>query len=563
MKNTVFNWERAGEILSIPTGQKTEDTLIELSEIMVGVNFLSRLRIKYTNAIHIACVKILKLMKFIKGQFLYEKGDYDNNYYIILNGTVSFLYNNNNKNDELNDANSESSEKSIDDKRINLRTRNRLVNINSDMMDEYLKHRINDFYDEDYDEKSIKNPIELENAGLIEFILQGETFDNHVEAKTLTAGGDFGYECFFNDKPRYINAVAKTNLLVATIGKKDFLEVFQDIKDKINNENCEFLHKVSMFQNWPKVNIMKIASLFRVKVLNKGQFLYKQFEVPNAVFFVKKGDFKITQAIKKNYDGLMMKDHKKNIKFRTSNFYNKVVDLVIKSEKEVLGAEEILCGIDYRKFSCMCISAIAEVLYVTKVDFISKLVRADTSDDASKNFFINKEWLENRSQYLDDFTCKTIDVATNKKDTNFYGDTTFRQPIENLSFDGKVKNCFDSTSFSMYKQKNIKYKLWGLKVSKIIKSNMSKKTPERAVKSVQSSRNSDGQFKLRGKFLQNAICPPVKKNWFNEKINIFKKDLIRGVPPNFLVNSRAKVHHRKSKSDDMDISRIINRTPMH
>ncbi|OMJ92747.1 hypothetical protein SteCoe_4373 [Stentor coeruleus] len=562
MTNTIFNWERAGEILKIPTGQKTEDILAELSEIMAGANFLSRLRMKYTNAIHIACVKTLKLMKFIKGQFLYEKGDYDNNYYIILKGTVSFLYNNKNKNDESNDANSDSSEKSIDDKRPNLRTRNRLVNITSDMMNEYSKHRISVFCQEDDNEKLIKNPIELENAGLIEFILQGDNFGSHTEAKSLTVGGDFGYECFFNDKPRYINAIAKTNLLVATMGKKEFLEVFQDIKNKINHENCEFLHTVSMFQNWPKANIMRIASLFRIKVLNKDQFLYKQFEVPNAVFFVKKGDFKITQAIKKNYDVSMMKDHKKNLKFRASTCHSKIVDLVIKSEKEVLGAEEILCGIDYRKFSCMCISAIAEVLYVTKGDFISKLVRADISDDVSKNFFINKEWLENRSQHLDDFTCKTIDVVPNKKDSEFYGDATeeYRHAFESLSFDEKVKNCFDTTNFSISKQKNIQYKLWGFNAPKTIGNNMTKKTPEKITESFHSSRNSDGQFKLRGKFLQNAVCPPVKKKWFNEKIVIFKKDLIRGVPPNFLVNSRVKGHHKKSKSEDVNIIRIINRT---
>lgn len=565
MTNTVFNWERAGEILAIPIGQKTEDNLTELSEIMIGANFLSRLRLKYTNDIHIACVKTLKLMKFIKGQFLYEKGDYDNNYYIILKGTVSFLYSNNDKNNEFNDANSDSSERSIDDKRLNLRVRNRLVNITSDMMNEYSKHRISVFCQENDEEKCLKNPIELENAGLIEFILQGDYVGNQAEVKSLTVGGDFGFECFFNDKPRYINALAKTNLLVATMGKKEFLEVFQDIKDKINHENCEFLHTVSMFQNWPKADIMRIASLFRVKSLNKDQFLYKQFEVPNAVFFVKKGDFKITQAIKKNYDSLMAKDHKKNLKFRASTCHSKIVDLVIKSEKEVLGAEEILCGIDYRKFSCMCISATAEVLYVTKGDFISKLVRADISDDVSKNFVINKEWLENRSQHLDDFTCKTIDVVPGKKDTDFYGDTTeeYRLTFGSLSFDGKVKNCSDSTNFSVYKQRNPKYKLWSFNAPKTIANSIAKKTPERVVESVQSSRNSDGQFKLRGKFLQNAVCPPVKRRWFNEKTIIFKKDLIRGVPPNFLVNSRAKGHHKKSKSEDVNITRIINRAQMY
>ncbi|OMJ68523.1 hypothetical protein SteCoe_34002 [Stentor coeruleus] len=552
MKESIFDWNKAREILSIPNSQKTEDNYIELSNILIGANFLSRLKTKYTQAMHFACVKSFKLMKFIKGHYLYEKGDFDNNYYIILKGHVSFSHFNN-KHTENPNLSSSSSEKSFDEKSNTLRPRNRLVNVTSDMINNYSKHRYSVFSDSD-DETFKKTKLEQESAGLMDFITQGDIRDRHTEIKSLTSGDDFGYECFFNEKPRYINALSKTNIFVAVLNKKDFLQIFQENKDKITHENCEFLHSVSLFHNWPRSNILKISNLFKTKILYKDQYLYKQYEVPSTVYFIKKGDFKITQIIKKTSDPQPIGDQKKGFKFRVIPSHSKTMDLVIKSEKEILGAEEILSGIDHREFSCMCISATAEVLYVSRENFISKLVRVDVLDENSKNFYINKEWLENRSHYIDDFAFKTVDVVSKNKDISLLGQSN----LETLTFDGNFKGVLLQNNISTNRKRNRGNSL-SMKIPRLINSVGIKKRKEKRVDTGYGFRDSDGIYKLSDMFLKYAVCPPAKKKNFNEKVLHVKKDLIRGVPPSFLMNSRMKVGHIKSRSQDATVYCNLNK----
>lgn len=552
MKESIYDWNKAREILGIPNSQKTEDHHIGLSNILIGADFLSKLKTKYTYAMHFACVKSFKLMKFIKGHYLYEKGDFDNNYYIILKGQVSFSHFNN-KHTENPNLSSSSSESSLNEKSSALRPRNRLVNVTSDMMNDYSRCRYSVFSDSD-DESLKKTKLEQESAGLMDFIIQGDFSSRHTEIRLLNIGDDFGYECFFNEKPRYVNAFAKTNIFVAVLGKKEFLQVFQDIKDKITHENCEFLHSVSLFKNWPRANILKISSLFKTKILYKDQYLYKQFELPSTVFFIKKGDFKITQIIKKNSDPQPIGDQKKGFKFRLVPSHSKSMDLVIKSEKEILGAEEILSGTDHRQFSCMCISATAEVLYVTKGDFISKLVRADVCDENSKNFYINKEWLENRSHYIDNFACKTIDVVSRNKEIGLLGQSN----LETFTFDGNFKGILEQSN-ALTSRKANRGSFLSMKIPRLINSVSNKKRQERKIETGYGFRDSDGQYKLSNTFLKNAVCPPVKKKYYNDKIFHVKKDLIRGVPPSFLMNSRIKAVHNKSRSQDATIHCNLNK----
>ncbi|OMJ87855.1 hypothetical protein SteCoe_10339 [Stentor coeruleus] len=552
MKESIFDWNKAREILSIPNSEKNEDHHIELSNILIGANFLSKLKTKYTHAMQFACVKSFKLMKFIKGHYLYEKGDFDNNYYIILKGQASFSHTTS-KHTENPNLSSDSSESSLNEKSNTLRPRNRLVNITSDMMNDYSRRRYSVFSDSD-NENFKKTKLEQESTGLMDFIIQGDFSGRHAEIKSLTVGDDFGYECFFNEKPRYINALAKTNLYVAILSKKEFLRIFQETKDKITHENCEFLHNVSLFHNWPRANILKISNLFKTKILYKDQYLYKQFEAPSAVYFIKKGDFKITQYIKKNSDTQTICDQKKGFKFRVIPSHNKSMDLVIKSEKEILGAEEILSGNDYRQFSCMCISATAEVLYVTKGDFISKLVRTDICDENSKNFYINKEWLEKRSNYIDDFACKTIDVVNKKKEISLLGQSN----LEALSFDGNFKDVLEHNN-ALTSRKGIRRNFLNMKIPRLINSVSNKKKQERKIEPGYGIRDCDGQYIISSTFLKYAVCPPSKKKNFKDKILHVKKDLIRGVPPSFLMNSRIKVVHNKSKSQDATVYCNLNK----
>ena len=70
---------------------------------------------------------------------------------------------------------------------------------------------------------------------------------------------------------------------------------------------------------------------------------------------------------------------------------NKKFDLVLKGAKEILGVEEILSNSDSREYSCICNSAIAEVYYISKVDFLGKLLKQEIAGELFKSTKINTQ----------------------------------------------------------------------------------------------------------------------------------------------------------------------------
>lgn len=125
-------------------------------------------------------------------------------------------------------------------------------------------------------------------------------------------------------------------------------------------------------------------NLFKPKVYTKSQYVFKQDEKAEFVYFIAKGDFKLTKKLPR-----LLTEEKNN--FPENNLYRKFekkklsptrnVDLVVKSEKEIIGVEEILKSASKRPYSCVCSSAIAEVYIVSKSDFLNKLLKSEAAED--------------------------------------------------------------------------------------------------------------------------------------------------------------------------------------
>jgi CRP-like cAMP-binding protein len=399
------NYQKLKKILETPPDSRSELDIIELVDLTYSVDFLSKLRTKYSISVHERCCRYLTLKTYLKNEYIYEVGDTSNSYYILIKGTVSLMKNNQKQNLSIQD--SESSEFSdYEDHEINKlqRSRNRVVIVNSDDISNYHKEKYADVQEKTFE--SFKNyPLDTENCGLIEFVANFDIIgESDHEFKTIEPVKDFGQGALINNKPRLLNAIARSNVEVAVLLKSDFNTIMKDITEKKNTELLDFLAKVSIFSKWSRANLYKIIFLFETKTFTKGQYVYKQNDPVNSVYIIKKGDFKVVKTVLEDYGDKKFLFNNETLKFRSETKKKlKRLDLVLVSETEILGAEDIFASNQFRQYSCMCNSALAEVLSISKVDFTTKLLKFNSYEKYSKNSQISNKWLENRSSLLNGF----------------------------------------------------------------------------------------------------------------------------------------------------------------
>ncbi|OMJ76222.1 hypothetical protein SteCoe_24441 [Stentor coeruleus] len=183
---------------------------------------------------------------------------------------------------------------------------------------------------------------------------------------------------------------------------------------------------ISIFSSWPRSKLSKILYMFKTKNFVKGQYAFKQNEIPSHVYIVTKGNFTITKSIAKEKEDKSQVFNNTIIKRFENKSPKKIVkvDLVVKGEKEILGAEEVMNGAKFRVFSCVCNTAVAEVLVVNAGDFVNKLLRGDIKENYSKTLRLDQEWLSFRSQNIEEtaFLSKTFNQTRNNYDYRFSKD---------------------------------------------------------------------------------------------------------------------------------------------
>ena len=407
--NNLFNSKRVTEILQVPIDQRTELLIIEITELTYFVDFFSKIRTKYSISFHQACCKYLTYSKYTKNQYIYEAKDKADNYYILLSGSVSLLKHKTENYLEVQKSDDSSSEEFEELGRRTPRLRNRLVIIDPKDINQYTQRKYLDLPENEARNQNLSE----ENNGLIEFILNSEFLsENDKEIRKLDPGKDFGQDALVSNKRRILNAVARSEVELAVLSQNNFRSVLREIFEKKKNEKIDFLQSVSLFSQWTRINLSKIFALFESKTFTKGQFLFKEGEFPDSVFFVKKGVFKLIKTLTEEVQWKTKSFDRQIRRFKSlAKTKHKNLDLLLKSEKEMLGAEDILSGNIRRAYSCVCDSAISEVLCVGRIDFINKLLKTPAFEEHSKNLKINSKWLENRSHLLDEFSSRTMDSS--------------------------------------------------------------------------------------------------------------------------------------------------------
>lgn len=398
--NICFNGNRVSELLSLTHHSRTDYENIELRDLTYSVPLFTKLRSKYSDALQIKCLKFLSLEFFSKNQFIYEKGETASKYYILLKGEVS-LYESKLTDESGIDSVSNSDDYYDDDDLPKLgRPRSKVIDITPELIYEFSLNHHEESSKKEKSEVVSKDLVENECKDLIEFILQTGDFESiDGKVRSIIPGCDFGQEALFPARSRRFNAVAKTDAQVACIHKMVLRKIIKDVSHERGLQVFNFLQSVSVFSKWSRYDLGRILGYFKQRFYTKGQYLFREHEVPNHAYIIIKGVFAMTKTVnaQNKEDTLrpILRNFTSGRKKRSTN-----IELVLRGEKEFVGTEEIIENLPNRQFSCVCNSAVAEVYEIIQNNFL-KLVNPETSNTFFATLKTNFAWLRHRSLKLE------------------------------------------------------------------------------------------------------------------------------------------------------------------
>ena len=207
----------------------------------------------------------------------------------------------------------------------------------------------------------------------------------------------FGDEYVENKLKREYTARTKEYSEVAVIKVKRIKLVISKIKEKKLNEIKEFLHNLNQFSSLSKTTISKIAHYFTLENISKNQYLYKEGEIPKYVYFIKSGEFTIFQPL--TLELSQEPSIAKGVTFSeistisriNKKYKKKKVAAAIKGENEIIGSDEVVQNLAVRTHSCMSNSEFAQVLKVSKENFLNKIMYPEAISNMKKTLKFNNE----------------------------------------------------------------------------------------------------------------------------------------------------------------------------
>ena len=145
-----------------------------------------------------------------------------------------------------------------------------------------------------------------------------EKFEKVYEAKE---GFSFGESALLHKKKRNATIKAEKLCKLIYIDKFDYNRVLKEIeKKRIDEEIQEFIKKFNFFSKWPLTNLNKLYSLMTNVELYKNEYIYKQNEESNYIYFCIDGTYEIYSLISLGWK----KEFIKYISNSKSNFFLKI-----------------------------------------------------------------------------------------------------------------------------------------------------------------------------------------------------------------------------------------------
>ena len=221
---------------------------------------------------------VLKVVKFKPNEPIIKYGDNGDTFYLVLDGKVGIyrpsyqikrmtvkqfleiLYNVKNENDILK--------------------YNRLIEKNKE-------------FNIDYELLSHLNPNSLLFFESFDFFIE-----NDEKIGEFGNGFSFGEMALITNEKRNATIIAINNTECIALDKIDYNHTIREIeRERKKAEVKIFKLDYPVFYNWSTMQIMRLFNYFQKISITKGEYLYKQNEISDSIYLIKKGKFEIFSLI--------------------------------------------------------------------------------------------------------------------------------------------------------------------------------------------------------------------------------------------------------------------------
>ena len=114
----------------------------------------------------------------------------------------------------------------------------------------------------------------------------------------LGPGTSFGEMALIKNETRNANIVANEKCELVSIDKVDYRKIIKDLEEqKINSKLKNFKLDYPFFQEWPANRCFRLLSSFVTDYFSRGDYIYKQNDISNFIYFIKQGEFEVTSDI--------------------------------------------------------------------------------------------------------------------------------------------------------------------------------------------------------------------------------------------------------------------------
>lgn len=189
----------------------------------------------------------------------------------------------------------------------------------------------------------------------------------------LVEGNSFGELSLIKNQPRFATAICHDNTYLMVLYKEDYNRLLGHSFAQKLEEKIDFLHSLKVFDEWSKRSIEKLTFFFKQRHYKKKDQIYAKDDYPDGAYIIIKGEIELTTIAK------------------TSNNKNlpRALKVALITTKDIFGDEEILLNIP-RKYFAHVKSDSAEIFWISREDFLSKINKESLKQLVSRNKARNK-----------------------------------------------------------------------------------------------------------------------------------------------------------------------------
>ena len=109
------------------------------------------------------------------------------------------------------------------------------------------------------------------------------------EIDILYKGEIFGEMALIKNEPRNCSIITEETCDLISIEKSDYSKIKDIEEQRINNKLVDFRNDFPIFKYWSNSKCFRLISGFITEYYNKGDYIYKQNDIPDSIYFVKEG----------------------------------------------------------------------------------------------------------------------------------------------------------------------------------------------------------------------------------------------------------------------------------